>query len=248
MGRNIKELLDGLIPKNNSNDFISGDPVQIPHSYTNERDVEISALITAIISWGSRKAILSAAYKLKQGWDAVGGPYKWIMDKEFTKIGDEQPIYRTLKGKAFKMVCANLYCVYKTSPSLGYYLKNKCGCDRVYTAMCLLGDSILDPAHIGSSLKGGVKKRLCMLFRWLVRDDIADLGVWSHLWLKSDLYAVLDVHVLKSIRVLGLNDRRTLDWKTVEAVTERLRELDPNDPVKYDYSLFIYGNSIHKNK
>lgn len=241
MERNIKELLDRLLQEIDPNDFISKDPVQIPHSYTDARDVEISAVIVSIISWGTRKAILSAAYNLKQDWDACGGPYNWLMSKEFTKIGDEQPIYRTLKGSAFKMVCANLYCVYKMSSTLGYYLKNKCGCDRVYTAMCLLGDSILDPAHIGSSLKGGVKKRLCMLFRWLVRDDISDLGTWGGLWDKSDLYAVLDVHVLKAVRLLGLNDRRTLNWETVRAVTERLRELDPNDPAKYDYALFIYG-------
>ncbi|MEM9023952.1 MAG: DUF2400 family protein, partial [Bacteroidota bacterium] len=31
------------------------------------------------------------------------------------------------------------------------------------------------------------------------------------------------------------------DWKAAEALTDRLRTFDPEDPVKYDFALFGLG-------
>ena len=41
--------------------FIQGDPVQFPHRYTQKQDIEISGLLTAIMSFGNRKQILKKA-------------------------------------------------------------------------------------------------------------------------------------------------------------------------------------------
>jgi len=57
----------------------------------------------------------------------------------------------------------------------------------------------------------------------------------------SALYIPLDVHVGNVARKLGLLQRNQDDWKSVEMLTEKLREFCPNDPVKYDYSLFGLG-------
>jgi len=38
-------------------------------------------------------------------------------------------------------------------------------------------------------------------------------------------------------RSLGLTRRRTRDWKMAEDITARLRTLDAQDPVKYDFAL-----------
>ena len=38
--------------------FIPDDPVQFPHRYTEQRDIEISGLLTAVLSFGNRKMIL----------------------------------------------------------------------------------------------------------------------------------------------------------------------------------------------
>ncbi len=37
-------------------DFIQNDPVQFPHRYRQKQDIEISGLLTAIMSFGNRKA------------------------------------------------------------------------------------------------------------------------------------------------------------------------------------------------
>jgi hypothetical protein len=42
-------------------------------------------------------------------------------------------------------------------------------------------------------------------------------------------------------RKLGLLQRRSNDWKAVEEVTANLCELDPNDPIRYDFELFGLG-------
>ena len=45
-------------------DFITSDPVQFPHRYTLKQDIEISGLLTAIMSFGNRKQILKKADEL----------------------------------------------------------------------------------------------------------------------------------------------------------------------------------------
>ena len=51
----------------------------------------------------------------------------------------------------------------------------------------------------------------------------------------------LDVHTGNVGRKLGLLSRKANDWKSVEELTEGLRNFDPNDPVKYDFALFGLG-------
>ena len=44
--------------------FIENDPLQIPHRFTLKEDIEISAFLTATISWGNRKSIINSAEKM----------------------------------------------------------------------------------------------------------------------------------------------------------------------------------------
>ena len=80
-----------------------------------------------------------------------------------------------------------------------------------------------------------------MALRWLVRDDgIVDMGVWKSIP-KSKLFIPLDVHVGNTARSLGILERRSNDRKSVEIVTDAMRELRPDDPAYFDYSLFGIG-------
>jgi uncharacterized protein (TIGR02757 family) len=81
-----------------------------------------------------------------------------------------------------------------------------------------------------------------MFLRWMVRDASTgvDLGLWTTIQ-SSQLLMPLDVHVDRVGRQLGLIERKQTDWKTVLELTERLREFDANDPVKYDFALFGLG-------
>ena len=83
-------------------------------------------------------------------------------------------------------------------------------------------------------------KRWNMFLRWMVRKDSLDMGLWKGV-LKSDLLIPLDTHTFHVSRKLGLLKRKTYDLKAVFELTERLRVLDPNDPVKYDFALYRIG-------
>jgi uncharacterized protein (TIGR02757 family) len=81
-----------------------------------------------------------------------------------------------------------------------------------------------------------------MFLRWMVRSD--DAGVDFGLWKKispAQLICPCDLHVDRVGRKLGLISRKQTDWLTALELTDRLREFDPEDPVKYDFALFGLG-------
>ena len=59
--------------------------------------------------------------------------------------------------------------------------------------------------------------------------------------LPSELIMPCDLHVDRVARKLNLITRKQTDWQTAVELTQRLREFDPSDPVKYDFALFGLG-------
>ena len=98
--------------------------------------------------------------------------------------------------------------------------------------------------HISSPLQKSTCKRLNMFLRWMVRDDKygVDFGIWKNIK-PSQLICPLDVHVIRVAKHLQLLKREHIDWLAAKELTERLKEMDKNDPVKYDFALFGLGIS-----
>ncbi len=96
--------------------------------------------------------------------------------------------------------------------------------------------------HVSSPLQNSACKRLNMFLRWMVRHDDrgVDFGLWKQIT-PAQLICPCDVHVERVARRLGLIHRKQSDWKTALELTENLRQLDRNDPVKYDFALFGLG-------
>lgn len=67
-----------------------------------------------------------------------------------------------------------------------------------------------------------------------------DFGIWNKID-RSELSLPLDVHTGRIARELGLLSRNLNDHKSVNEIDLKLREMDPIDPVKYDYALFGLG-------
>ena len=57
----LRDFLNEKVLLYNHPDFLNGDPVQIPHMYTEKEDIEIAGFLTAVISWGNRASILRRA-------------------------------------------------------------------------------------------------------------------------------------------------------------------------------------------
>jgi uncharacterized protein (TIGR02757 family) len=73
----LKEFLDEKVELYNNPNFITSDPIQIPHLYSLKEDIEISGFLAATIAWGNRKMIINNAHKMMQ---LLGNsPYDFVM-------------------------------------------------------------------------------------------------------------------------------------------------------------------------
>jgi len=83
-------------------------------------------------------------------------------------------------------------------------------------------------------------KRYNMFLRWMVRFDNIDMGLWKHID-KKDLILPLDTHTFKISQKLGLLTRKTADLKSAVLITQKLKEFDKYDPIKYDFAIYRLG-------
>ncbi len=93
---------------------------------------------------------------------------------------------------------------------------------------------------LSSPADGSACKRMNLYLRWMVRRSAPDLGLWDFVD-PAKLVIPLDTHVHRIATFLGLNDRKSADWKTARLLTDRLARLDPADPVRYDFALCRLG-------
>lgn len=232
---NIKRRLEDALQGFNLNEWAKNDPLGCVMKWEEVKDIEIAGLFIAAISWGNRKAIIKTANRLNEQFENAGGPYEWLKKKVFENIDDNQCIYRTLKGEQFKESCRILADIYSNFPNLATFLSSHYPCYSTQSAVYHLADIICRPMNMGRSYRGSSMKRICMFMRWMCRD----LGIWEMWWDKKSLYAIMDVHVLRQARKLGLLTIRTNNWKAVRELTKRFREMDKEDPLKYDFALFL---------
>lgn len=88
---------------------------------------------------------------------------------------------------------------------------------------------------------GSACKRSCLFLRWMVRpDDGVDCGVWARVS-PSRLVLPLDTHLLRVVRALGWTRRKSGSWPMALEATARLRALDPDDPIRFDFALSRLG-------
>lgn len=248
-----KELTDFLNHKYNqfnNFDFIADDPIKIPHQFTKEQDIEIAGLFSAILAWGNRKSIIRNATLLMDLMDHQ--PYEFIQN--FTL--DEKDRFDNFKHRTFNsedvttFVLA-LQIIYKKHNTLGDLFaklfqeqKNQGEVLSAFKAL-FFEDAYAERSkkHLPDPLKGSAAKRMCMYFRWMTRKDIhtVDFGIWNDKIPTSKLHLPLDVHTGNVGRALKLLSRKQNDWKAVTEITNNLKKLDANDPVKYDFALFGLG-------
>lgn len=94
---------------------------------------------------------------------------------------------------------------------------------------------------VPSPQRGSACKRLNMYLRWMVRaDDGIDLGIWKMV-LPAALVIPVDTHIARIALHLGMTCRATTDWIMAEEITAALRQIDPVDPVRFDFSLCRAG-------
>ncbi len=245
----ISELLEELYERFNTADFIAEDPISIPHRYTKQEDIEIAGFLAATIAWGNRKAIVKSASRMMEYLDDA--PYDFVMNSSEQELDQlHSYVHRTFNGFDLRDFILALRSISQRYGSIG----------GLFESRFLESGSMADvfahfrreffmsshqqrcEKHLSSIERGAACKRLCMYTRWMVRTDSqgVDFGLWRAIP-KSALYMPLDVHSGNVARALGLLTRKQNDWRSVIELTERLREYDAEDPVKYDFALFGAG-------
>jgi len=79
-------------------------------------------------------------------------------------------------------------------------------------------------------------KRWNLYFRWMVRKDEVDVGLWDFID-KKNLIIPLDTHLFKIGRCIGWTECKTPTFRAAKEITEALKKFSPEDPLKYDLFL-----------
>lgn len=245
----IRKFLEEKYLQYNDPSFINCDPISIPHSFTDVRDIEISGFLAATIAWGRRDLILRSSRNLLEIME--NSPYEFIMsagENDLRKFSGF--VYRTFNGTDCIYFLKGLKYIYHNYNSLEEVMLEGMKADlSVREGLAYLRSLFFSLKHLTRTEKhfadvmgGAAGKRLNMFLRWMVRRDNhgVDFGIWKRID-PAMLYMPLDLHSGNTARRLGLLTRKINDWKAVEELTNVLREFDPCDPVKYDFALFGLG-------
>lgn len=247
----IKDFLDEKIIQYNQPGFITLDPISIPHRFSKKQDIEISGFFAAILAWGQRKTIINKCLELFTLMD--NAPHDFLLHHQ----EEDLKSLLNFKHRTFNEV-DTLYFVhflswyYKRFESLeDAFLIGQTGqtdsMESILTRFHEYFFSLPDAPsrtkkHIATPVRKAACKRINMYLRWMVRvdDKGVDFGLWKRIK-PAQLICPCDLHVDRVARKLGLITRKQTDWQTALELTERLREFDPVDPVKYDFALFGLG-------
>ncbi len=245
----LKDFLDEKYAFYNRPEFIESDPIQIPHSFTLKEDIEIAAFLAAAIAWGRRSMIIKKAVDLMGLLE--NNPYDFLMnatEKDLKRFLNFQ--YRTFKEGDARYFILSLQNIYRNHGGLqalfekAFFETNsiKEALIRFRVVFLSMHPEQRTLKHVADVGRGSAAKRLNMFLRWMVRTDNkgVDFGLWKNIP-SSALMIPLDVHTGNVARKLGLLERKQNDWRAVEEMTGRLREMDSDDPVKYDFALFGLG-------
>ena len=245
----MRDFLDSKVHQYNTLSYIESDPIQIPHRFSDINDIEISAFLAAQLAWGNRKSIIKSASRLIELME--NSPYEWVKNatqndfKVFNKF-----VYRTFNSVDTVYYIKKIQGIINNYNTLGncfkhLYVSNGKNVREMLSAFYVLFmDAALQRTykHLSNVSKGSAAKRLNLFLRWMVRNDIikVDFGLWNFIP-QNELYIPLDVHSSRVARKLNLLKRKTNDWKSVDELTQALKQFDPSDPAKYDYALFGLG-------
>src|SRR5262245_61249936 len=92
-----------------------------------------------------------------------------------------------------------------------------------------------------SPQQGSACKRMNLYLRWMVRpEDGVDCGVWTKVKPRQ-LVIPLDTHIARISGYIGLTNMQTPGWRMAVDITQSLRKLHSDDPVRYDFALCHLG-------
>ena len=234
------------------------DPVHIVRRYRSREDREIVGFCAAALAFGRVASVLQSIEALLE----VMGSHPAEFVREFEPIRDsariEPLVHRWIRGRdlvALLLILQRMLREAKTIEAF-FVAGDDPSSSDIGPALDAFAARAIDidlseaygrvPTRPGvcyffpRPTAGSACKRLNLFLRWMIRKDAIDLGVWSRVS-PSRLIVPLDTHVIRLGRCLRLTRYTTPGWKMAAEITASLRAINPDDPVRFDFSLCHVG-------
>ena len=243
--------MDEKVEQYNQPGFIKNDPICIPHRFKKKQDIEIAGFFAATLAWGQRVTIINKCTELLEMMD--NAPHDFVLghsDQDLKRLANFK--HRTFNGTDTLYFIAFFHWYYQQHESLEDGFADGLSQDSIDVGSGIAHfDQLFSSLpsfpprtrkHVASPARKSACKRINMFLRWMVRDDDkgVDFGIWNRIK-PALLVCPCDLHVDRVGRKVGLITRKQTDWVTALELTENLRLLDSEDPVKYDFALFGLG-------
>ncbi|NWG28405.1 MAG: TIGR02757 family protein [Ignavibacteriaceae bacterium] len=230
------------------------DPLQFPHLFKDEKDIEVMAFIASICAYGNVKQINSSLKKFLELSD--NKPFSFIQNFKLEKsnIGFSL-VHRFYSSKDILQLYHLLNGAYDEFGSLkslfqsGYNETDNNTKNAITNfSTFFLEKTKIEFGKVSAGIKfmfplpekGSACKRMNLFLRWMVRKDELDFGLWREIP-TSKLIIPVDTHIARICKQLKLTKRKNVSWKMAEEITENLKKFDPDDPVKYDFTICHIG-------
>jgi len=249
----LKEKLISLANTYECSSFPDDDPCQFMHRSYSLADKEIVAFIASSLAFGKREQIILHVNSILQ--NAKSSPTKWILDSSYKTFfpNDNKYFYRVFSNKNMIHFFDKLKEILSSNMTLGTYFKKQYELNKDIPLYKIICNEFKD-ADCGNLIpqtENSACKRVQLFLRWMVRGDrnccsSVDLGLWT--WYnKKDLLMPLDVHVLQEAVKFGLLPKTAsgkipaATIKMAKFLTEEMKSIWPDDPLKGDFALFGLG-------
>lgn len=240
--------------------FVDPDPLQLVRAYAEPRDREVVGLLASALAYGSVALIKRSVQRVLS--ELGPSPARAVRALDPRELAGRLAGFRHRFNDGRDVACLLGFAgkMLRSHGSVeGFFAEGfRPGAADVREALCSFSARALAldghglngrgrlPRSAGvryflpSPRDGSACKRLNLYLRWMVRRGGVDLGLWRSVP-PSALVIPLDAHVLAIARRLRLTRRRSPSWAMAEEITRRLRRLDPEDPVKYDFAFHRMG-------
>lgn len=223
--------------------FVGDDPVQFARCACGRQDnAEATAFVASALSYGSRRQFLPKIAEIRDM--ACGDVHRWIASGAYSGTfaeGDGRSFYRLFSYGQMRGFFDCLRHILLGDGLISQFLKRK-GATTGPAAVEALCKAFAGCAPVVPKDATSACKRLCLFLKWMARDSSpVDLGLWSGWFDKRTLIVPLDVHVARQARHLGITASQSASMRNALAITARLREIFPDDPLKGDFALYGLG-------
>lgn len=261
----LRRALDELSGRIDRGVRIGFDPVELPRRCADPGDAEVAGLVASCLAYGRADLFKPVVERIlaEMGPSPAAFADRFSLDPDPRAFG--AATYRFNRPADMRALVAAIGHVRRTHGSLGarfgaLYREEGEGPGALRGALERFARELREAPPVGALLRGrgprgllhllpdaggaGACKRLNLYLRWMVRGpDGVDLGLWRGGVPASALLVPLDTHLLRIGGLLGLTARRDASWRTAEEVTAGLRAADPEDPVRFDFTLCHLGMS-----